>query len=130
MFWGAQKNRLIEMFLLSTRPQQMFWLRNKKKNFQLHTLIKHLSLIIWLNTGIKHRNIKWTVKSYLALPVHDLLDKPRVTLLLTQELGLKMGFRLYKTAGKSCLNTITLAKWIRESRRGNVNKDTQPSSQE
>ena len=36
MFWGAQKNRLIGTILLSTR--NMFWLRNKKINFQLHSL--------------------------------------------------------------------------------------------
>ena len=34
---GAQKNRLIETVLLST--QHMFWLRNKKVNFPVCTLI-------------------------------------------------------------------------------------------
>ena len=37
---GAQKYRLIETVLLSTHNNlHMFWLRNKKNNFQLHTLI-------------------------------------------------------------------------------------------
>ena len=31
--FGAQKNRLIEMVLLSTHNIIMFWLRNKKTNF-------------------------------------------------------------------------------------------------
>ena len=35
---GAQKNRLIEMVLLSTH-KHMFWLRIKKINFQICTLI-------------------------------------------------------------------------------------------
>ena len=37
MFLGAQKNRLIKTVLLSTH--NMFWLRNKKNNFQVRTLI-------------------------------------------------------------------------------------------
>ena len=34
---GAQKNRLIETVLLSTR--NMFWMRNKDNSFPIHTLI-------------------------------------------------------------------------------------------
>ena len=34
---GAYKNRLVETVLLSTH--NMFWLRNKKNNFLLHTFI-------------------------------------------------------------------------------------------
>ena len=38
MCLGAQKNRLIETVLFEY-PQHMFWLKNKKINFPLHTLI-------------------------------------------------------------------------------------------
>ena len=38
MCLGAQKNRLIEAVLFEY-PQHMFWLRNKKNNFLLRTLI-------------------------------------------------------------------------------------------
>ena len=40
----AQKNCLIEMFF--EYPQHMFWLRNKKNNFQLRTFIWRPGVIL------------------------------------------------------------------------------------
>ena len=53
---GAQKNRLIETVLFAN-PLYMFWLRNKKNNFQLCTLILRPELMY------SKTRLKWTLKN-------------------------------------------------------------------
>ena len=51
---GVQKNRLIEMVL----PQHMFWLRNKKNNFQLHAYLEPRRPDLMYNKHINNYFIK------------------------------------------------------------------------
>ena len=47
IFWGAQMNRLVETVQFEY-PQHVFWLRNKKINFKLHTLIWRPVLVCFI----------------------------------------------------------------------------------
>ena len=66
MRFGAQKNRLIDWDGSFEYPQHMFWLRNKKNNFQLHILIwrpvaddsqEKSNLILSLKAWTKFENV-------------------------------------------------------------------------
>ena len=67
---GAQKNRLIGTVLLSTH--NMFWLRNKKNNFPLHTLIwrpvrSFLCMTHVDSGGVSTRNVCLAIQIFIAI---------------------------------------------------------------
>ena len=53
-------------------PQHMFWLRNKKINFQLRTLIWRPGVGLSLSDGVSHKNSWLMIDSSIQLDLIEL----------------------------------------------------------